>query len=153
MDYEKNASAIINEIKERMRILGIPTTPTTYVYFETDKGTRIIPFYGDWFHANWFHVDRFYILKDNDALKQAVESVESTYSCRVYAAIYNRYEELGDMLTLLTISSDESDWEQEREDLKEMQPIAYVHNFTYPGSPEWGTVLLRTNGNVLERIG
>lgn len=153
MDYEKNAGAIANEIKERRRILGIPTTPTTYVYFETDEGTRIIPFYGEWFHANWFHVDRFYILKDNDVLKQTIESVEGTYGCRVYTAIYNRYEELGDMLTLLTISSDESDWEQERKDLKEMLPIAYVHNFTYPKFSEWGYVVLKVNGNVLERIG
>lgn len=141
MDYEKNTCTIVNEIKERMRILGNPTA-ITYACFEMDEGTRLIPFYGD-----WFHVDRFY------TLKRAMKAIEVIYSCRVYAAIYNRYEELGDMLTLLTISSDESDWEQEREDLKEMQPIAYVHNFTYPGSPEWGTVLLRTNGNVLERIG
>lgn len=143
MDYEKNTCTIANEIKERMRILGIPTTPTTYICFDTDEGVRSIPFYGDW----------FYILKDNDTLKQAVESVEGTYGCRVYAAIYNRYGELGDVLTLLTISSDESDWEQEREDLKEMQPIAYVHNFTYPKFSEWGEVVLTTNGSVLERIG
>lgn len=150
---EDMIATFAQEEKRRLDILGIPTTPTTYVYFETDKGTRIIPFYGDWFHANWFHIDRFYILKNNDALKQVMESVEGTYGYRVYAAIYNRYEELGDMLTLLTISSDESDWEQEREDLKEMRPIAYVHNFAYPEFSEWGSVLLRTNGNVLERIG
>lgn len=130
------------EEKRRLDILGNPTT-ITYACFEMDEGTRIIPFYGD----------RFYILKDNNVFKQVVKSVEGTYGCRVYAAIYNRYEELGDMLTLLTISSDESDWEQEREDLKEMHPIAYVHNLTYPGFYEWGTVLLRMNGNVLERIG
>ncbi len=152
MDYEKNASAIVNEIKARMHILGNPAT-ITYACFEVDEGTRLIPFYGDWFYWNWFHVDRLYILKGNDALKQAVESVEGTYGCRVYTIIYNHYEELGNMLTLLTISSDESDWEQEREDLKEMRPIAYVHNFTYPEFSEWGSVLLRTNGNVLERIG
>ena len=98
-------------------------------------------------------MDRHYSIKDDDSLKRVVKSVERTYGCRVYAAIYNRYEELGDMLTLLTISSNESDWEQEREDLKEMRPIAYVHNLTYPGFYEWGTVLLRMNGNVIERIG
>ena len=178
MDYEKNTCTIANEIKERMRILGIPTTPTTYICFDTDEGVRSIPFYGDWFYilkdndtlkqavesvegtygcegvrSIPFYGDWFYILKDNDTLKQAVESVEGTYGCRVYAAIYNRYGELGDVLTLLTISSDESDWEQEREDLKEMQPIAYVHNFTYPKFSEWGEVVLTTNGSVLERIG
>lgn len=150
---ENMIATFANEEKRRLNILGIPTTPTTYVYFETNEGTRLIPFYGDWFYWNWFHVDRVYILKGNDALKQAIESVEGTYDCRVYTAIYNRYEELGNMLTLLTISSDESDWEQERKDLKRMLPIAYVHNFTYPESSEWGYVVLRVNGNVLERIG
>lgn len=141
MDYEKNAGAIANEIKERMRILGNPTA-ITYACFEMDEGTRLIPFYGD-----WFHVDRFY------TLKRAMKAIEVIYGCRVYAAIYNRYEEFGDMLTLLTISSDEIDWDQERKDLKRMLPIAYVHNFTYPESSEWGYVVLRANGNVLERIG
>lgn len=139
---EDMRTAFAKEEKHRLDILGNPTT-ITYACFEMNKSTRIIPFYGD----------RFYILKDNDSLKRVVKSVERTYGCRVYAAIYNRYEELGDMLTLLTISSDESDWEKEREDLKEMRPIAYVHNLTYPGFYEWGTVLLRMNRNVLERIG
>ena len=149
---ENMISTFAKEEKHRLDILGNPTT-ITYACFEMDECTRIIPFYGDWFYGDWFHVDRFYILKDNDVLKKVVKSVERTYGCRVYAAIYNRYEELGDMLTLLTISSDKSDWEQEREELKEMRPIAYVRNLTYPGFYEWGTVLLRTNGNMLERIG
>lgn len=150
---ENMIATFANEEKRRLNILGIPTTPITYICFETDEGVRSIPFYGDFFHGNWFHVDRFYILKDNDVLKQAIESVEGTYGCRVYVAIYNRYGELGDVLTLLTISSDESDWEQERKDLKEMLPIAYVHNFTYPEFSEWGYVVLKVNGNVLKRIG
>ena len=118
--------AFAKEEKRRLDILGNPST-ITYAYFEMDEGTRIIQFYGDFFNGNWYHVDRFYILKDNDSLKKVVKSVEGTYGCRVYAAIYNRYEELGDMLTLLTISSDESDWEQEREDLKEMRPLPWLH--------------------------
>lgn len=150
---EDMRATFANEEKRRLNILGIHTTPTTYIYFETNEGTRLIPFYGDWFYWNWFHVDRVYILKGNDALKQAIESVEGTYDCRVYTAIYNRYEELGNMLTLLTISPDEIDWDQERKDLKRMLPIAYVHNFTYPESSEWGYVVLKVNGNVLERIG
>ena len=139
---ENMIATFAKEEKRRLDILGNPTT-ITYACFEMDEGTRIIPFYGD----------RFYILKDNDSLKRVVKSVEGTYGCLAYAAIYNRYEKLGDMLTLLTISSDESYWEQEREELKEMRPIAYVHNFTYPGFSGWGTVLLRMNENVLERIG
>ena len=139
---ENMIATFTKEEKRRLDILGNPTT-ITYACFEMDEGTRIIPFYGD----------RFYILKDNDSLKRVVKSVEGAYGCRVYAAIYNRYGELGDMLTLLMISSYESDWEQERDELKEMRPIAYVYNLTYPGFSDWGTVLLRMNENVLERIG
>ena len=145
---EDMRTAFAKEEKLRLDILGITDYSTIYACFDINGKARSIPFYGD-----WFHVDRFYILKDNDVLKQVVKSVERTYDCRVYAAIYNRYEELGDMLTLLTISSDEFDWERERAELKKMRPIAYVHNLTYPGFSEWGTVLLRTNGNMLERIG
>lgn len=144
---EETRQKCFDEAMQRFDILGITSYSTTYACFGINEKARSIPFYG-----NWFHMDRHYSIKDNDALKRTVESVEST-GCYVYTAIYNRYEGLGDMLTLLTISSDESEWEQEREDLKEMQPIAYVHNFTYPEFSEWGVVLLRKNGNVLERIG
>lgn len=145
---EEKRAAFVKEEEYRLDILGITCRSTTYACFGIDENARSIPFYGD-----WFHMDRLYTLKDNDALKRVVKSVEDTYGCYVYTAIYNRYKELGDMLTLLTISPDESEWEQEREDLKAMQPIAYVHNFTYPELSEWGSVLLRMNGNVLERIG
>lgn len=144
---EDMRTALIKEEERRLNILGIPTTSTIYACFSINENARSIPFYG-----NWFHMDRHYSIKDNDALKEVVKSVEDI-GCYVYTAIYNRYEGVGDMLTLLTISSDESEWEQEREDLKRMLPIAYVHNFTYPESSEWGYVVLKVNGNVLERIG
>lgn len=140
--------AFVKEEKRRLDILGITDYCTIYACFDINEKARSIPFYG-----NWFHMDRHYSIKDNGSLKRVVKSVEGTYGCQVYAAIYNRYEKLGDMLTLLTISSYESDWEQEREELKVMRPIAYVYNLTYPGFSEWGTVLLRMNENVLERIG
>lgn len=143
---EEKRAAFVKEEECRLDILGIHRHSTTYACFGIDENARSIPFYG-----NWFHMDRLYTLKYNDALKRVVESLEDI-GLYVYAAIYNHYEDLGDMLTLLTISPDESEWEQEREDLKEMQPIAYVHNFTYPEFSEWGVVLLRKNGNVLERI-
>lgn len=140
--------AFVKEEKRRLDILGITDYCTIYACFDINEKARSIPFYG-----NWFHMDRHYSIKDNGSLKRVVKSVEGTYGCQVYAAIYNRYEKLGDMLTLLTISSYESDWEQEREELKVMRPIAYVYNLTYPGFSEWGTALLRMNENVLERIG
>lgn len=70
---------------------------------------------------------------------------ERTRNCIVYAAIY---------LTLLYVSYENKDeWETEKEDLKAMEPIAYVMNLTYPELSEFGTVVLRSHDGVLERIG
>ncbi len=148
---EEKRSAFIKEEERRLNILGIPTTPSYDIYhagFANDIEFRTIPFFG-----NQASLYREHGGEGVAPVCDAVMDLEGTYGCRVYAAIYNSFEGLGDMLTLLTISSDESDWEQERKDLKEMLPIAYVHNFTYPEFSEWGYVVLRMNGNVLERIG
>ncbi len=148
---EDMTTAFIKEEEYRLNILGIPTVASYDIYhacFANDTEFRAIPFFG-----NQASLYREHGGEGVAPFCDAVMDLEATYGCRVYTAIYNSYEELGDMLTLLTISSDESEWEQEREDLKAMQPIAYVHNFTYPEFSEWGTVLLRMNGTVLERIG
>lgn len=148
---EEKRAAFVKEEGYRLNILGITNIPkyyTLYASFVTDKEFRAVIFCGD-----AIHLARNYAAEGYSPFCNTVESIEAAYGCRVYAAIYNRYKDLGDMLTLLTISSDESEWEQEREDLKAMQPISYVHNFTYPEFSEWGTVVLRMNGNVLERIG
>ena len=148
---EEMRSTFAQEEKRRLNILGIPTVASYDIHhacFANDTEFRAIPFFG-----NQASLYREHSADECAPFTTTVMNIEDTYGCRVYAAIYNSYEELGDMLTLLTISSDESEWEQEREDLKAMQPIAYVHNFTYPVFSEWGTVLLRMNGTVLERIG
>lgn len=148
---EEMRTAFAQEEKRRLNILCIPTTPSYDIHhacFVNDAEFRAIPFFGN--HGLLYREHGGEVVAP---FCDAVMDLEGTYGCRVYTAIYNSFEELGDMLTLLTISSDESEWEQEREDLKEMQPIAYVHNFTYPEFSEWGAVLLRLNGNALERIG
>lgn len=88
----------------------------------------------------------------NDILT-AINHIESTYGVHVYCVICNRYVDIGLLCTLLTVSPDESEWRQEREDLKAMQPLAYVANLTYPEFSEWGTVVLKTHDGVVERIG
>ena len=44
------------------------------------------------------------------------------------------------------------EWKYEKEDLKVMEPIAYVMNLTYPELSEWGTVMLKTHDGIVERI-
>lgn len=122
-----NSSAILDEIKERMHILGIE-------------------------HYNVFgnKVDDSIFNK----LTNDICDFEYKNHCIVYAAIYNEYEEIGNHLTLLYVSyGNHDEWQVEKEALKAMEPIAYVMNLTHPELSEYGAVVLRSHDGVLERIG
>ena len=82
-----------------------------------------------------------------------IQNIETNYGVKVYAAITSQLSELGEMLTLLTISGNKAEWQREREDLEARMPIAYVQNLTYPELSEWGTVVLKTHDGIVERIG
>lgn len=133
MGYAKISGAILDEIKERMHILGINDCIVFIngcVVF-SDLDNSMIP-----------------------ELSNDIRNFEYENRCIVYAAIYNEFKEIGNHLTLLYVSYEHQDeWEAEKEDLKAMEPIAYVMNLTYPELSEYGTVVLRSHDGVLERIG
>lgn len=127
MGYAKNYSAIVDEIKERMRILGIEH----YNVFGDKVDDSIVP-----------------------ELTNDIRNFEYKNHCIVYAGIYNEFEEIGNHLTLLYVSyGNQDEWQVEKEALKAMEPIAYVMNLTYPELSEYGAVVLRSHDGVLERIG
>ena len=120
---------IRNEVIERKRILGMKTDKHI---FGADQKSPIF----------------FQKLMDN------IFDFERTRNCIIYAVIYNEFKEIGNHLTLLYVSYENRDeWEAEKKDLKDMKPIAYVVNLTYPELSEYGTVVLRSHDGVLERIG
>lgn len=112
----------------------------------------------DWLYVGclpvpYYH-DTYSVGEETKAdIVKAIDHIESTYGAHVYCVICNRYVDLGLLCTLLTVSPDESEWPQEREDLKAMQPLAYVANLTYPEFSEWGTVVLKAHDGIVERIG
>lgn len=127
MGYRKLAGEILDEIKERMRILGIED----YIVFGNGLDDSMIP-----------------------ELSDAIRNFEYKNDCIVYAAIYSEFEEIGNHLTLLYVSYDNQDeWQAEKEALKAMEPITYVMNLTYPELSEFGAAVLRSHDGVLERIG
>ena len=130
-----DSSAIFDEIKERMRILGIEH----YNVLSLMNSNRI----GDKLDYS-----------DVNKLTNDICDFECKNNCIVYTVIYNKYEEIGNHLTLLYVSyGNKDEWQAEKEALKAMEPIAYVMNLTYPELSEYGTVLLRSHDGVLERIG
>ena len=79
--------------------------------------------------------------------------IEECYGITVYAAVYSNFGPVGEHLTLLYLTENQKDWEEEKKWLREMKPIAYVVNLTYPELSEFGTVVLSSHDGVLERIG
>ena len=148
MRYEERhgfRSQIMNEIQRRLGILGYDVR-IMYPYLLSPKDpvtlTRDLVLYFD-------SAD----LGPEGDETMIIQNIETNYGVKVYAAITSQFGELGEMLTLLTISGNKEEWQREREDLEARMPIAYVQNLTYPELSEWGTVMLKTHDGIVERIG
>lgn len=135
-----------NEIQRRLDILGFDLRSRMYQYLLLPKDpvtfTRDLVLYFD--SADLGH--------DGDET-MIIQNIETNYGVKVYTAITTQCGELGEMLTLLTISGNKAEWQREREDLEARMPIAYVQNLTYPELSEWGAVILKTHNGIVERIG
>lgn len=59
--------------------------------------------------------------------KAVKEQFEERYECRVYYGVLSDTA-CGQLLTLLYVSHDEEEWEDDRRELKEGYPFAYVWN-------------------------
>lgn len=138
-------SQLMNEIQRRLDILGYDAR-VMYQYLLSPKDpvtlTRDLVLYFD-------SAD----LGPEGDETMIIQNIETNYGVKVYAAITSQFGELGEMLTLLTISGNKAEWRREREDLEARMPIAYVQNLTYPELSEWGTVVLKTHDGIVERIG
>lgn len=145
-DEERHAFQIQlkNEIQRRLDILGYDVR-RMYQYLLSPKDpvtlTRDLVLYFD-------SAD----LGPEGDETMIIQNIETNYGVKVYAAITSQFGELGEMLTLLTISGNKAEWQREREDLEARMPIAYVQNLTYPELSEWGTVMLKTHDGIIERV-
>lgn len=140
-------SQLRNEIQRRLDILGYDVNRE---YTFTRGRAKHTP--GDYQWVICF--DPLGLGPNGDEYK-IIQRIEENYGVTVYAAIYDGLGglEVGEMLTLLTISGNKAEWQREREDLEARMPIAYVQNLTYPELSEWGTVVLKTHDGIVERIG
>lgn len=71
---------------------------------------------------------------------------------KVYHMIHNIYE-FGECYSMLYVSTDESEWEQDREDIKDNYIFVYVRNVTYDYYSEFGSVAVKPQIGGLVRIG
>jgi len=80
----------------------------------------------------------FHISKE-EKIATAVKRFEEKHNAFVYHAIVIPME-FGRMLNLLYVSPHEEEWEQDRKDLIDRQPIAYCLNLDDKDSSEFGTI-------------
>lgn len=80
---------------------------------------------------------------------QYVKAFEEKYDCIVYHLIHD-ITSIGELLTMLYVSKNEEEWEEDRGNLKKGYAYAYVENITDELCSEIGGVMIQQkNGGVI----
>lgn len=94
-----------------------------------------------------FHIFGFYYLSEQE--KDRIRQFEKEYGYLVYYVI-DSYTAVGRLLSYLYVSSNEEEWEQDRQDLEECRPIVYVKNVDDERLSEFGSIGVEPrNGGVI----
>lgn len=75
---------------------------------------------------------------EGDDLKR-IREFEEQNNALVYLVVRS-YTTIGKMDSYLYVSDHPEEWAQDREDIKEMQPLAYVYNHDMPDCSEFGCI-------------
>ena len=113
------------EAVERMKALGI--FPETVRQFERE----------DYVSISEPPVGAFFWAEGEDL--QRIRECEESHNALVYL-IVRSYTTFGKMDCYLYVSDHRDEWEQDREDLKNCEPLCYVYNYDMPDCSEFGCV-------------
>lgn len=86
----------------------------------------------------------------DDEQTAIVQRFEEKYDVLVYHVIQNDTY-LGTLLTLLFVSDEPEEWEQDRAYVKARNPLAYVINLDDETQSEFGSVKVETHAGVMVR--
>lgn len=88
-----------------------------------------------------------------DEEQKIVDKFEKEHEgCLVYHMIHNLFE-FGECYSMLYVSNDKEEWEQDKQDIKEGYIMAYVENIDTPYFSEFGTIAIKPSFGGLVRIG
>jgi hypothetical protein len=93
-----------------------------------------------------------YWLPNKPKWVEKVKEFEEKYKCLVYHAEYSRTE-IGDLLTLFYVSDHKDEWERDRQDLVDQNPLVYVWNMECPFSSEFGCITFKSINGGVKRTG
>lgn len=92
-----------------------------------------------------------YQLRDEEQI--IVDKFEASHeNCLVYHMIHNKFE-FGECYSILYVSPDTDEWQQDKEDISEGYVFAYVYNKDYEWCSEFGSIAVKPSFGGLVRIG
>jgi len=92
-----------------------------------------------------------YELRDEE--QKIVDDFEKEHpGCYVYHMIHNNFE-FGECYSILYVSPDTDEWQEEKENIQDGYVFAYVKNVTDDWCSEFGTIAVRPSFGGLVRIG
>lgn len=84
--------------------------------------------------------------------QKIVDKFEKGHNAVVYHMIHNVFE-FGECYTILYVSQDEDEWEEDKQDLQDGYAMAYVENVDCPEFSEFGSVAIKPSIGGLVRLG
>ena len=89
----------------------------------------------------------------NKEEQQIIDKFEKEHEgCLVYHMIHNKFE-FGECYSILYVSPDVDEWQQDKEDIKDGYVFAYVYNKDDEWCSEFGSIAIRSQFGGLVRIG
>lgn len=89
----------------------------------------------------------------NEEEQEIINNFEKEHEgYKVYHLIHNMTE-FGELYNIFYVSTDENEWEQDKEDLKQDYAFVYVHNKSADWCSEFGSIAVKKNIGGLIRIG
>ena len=88
----------------------------------------------------------------NDEEQMIIDKFEAHHKdCLVYHMIHNVYE-FGECYSILYVSSDKEEWEDDKANIKEGYVFAYVENVDDPWCSEFGSIAIKPSNGGLMRL-
>ena len=89
----------------------------------------------------------------NDEEQKLIDNFEKNCEgCLVYHIIHNKFE-FGECYSILYVSSDKEEWQQDKDDIKDGYVFAYVENIDTPCFSEFGSIAIKPSFGGLVRLG
>ena len=89
----------------------------------------------------------------NKEEQQIIDKFEKEHEgCLVYHMIHNKFE-FGECYSILYVSPDTDEWQQDKEDINEGYVFAYVYNKDDDWCSEFGTIAVKSQFGGLVRLG